>query len=109
MKKAIGALGHKPDFVLLDGKFLIPNTVLKQRTIIKGDSLVFSIAAASIIAKVTRDRIMVHMHEQYPGYGFNQHKGYGTSMHLENLNKLGPCPIHRKSFKPVKRLVNSKQ
>lgn len=108
MKKAIGALKYKPDFVLLDGKFLIPNTVLKQRTIIKGDSLVFSIAAASIIAKVTRDRIMKKMHEQYPGYGFDQHKGYGTSMHLENLNKLGPCPIHRKSFRPVKKLVNSK-
>lgn len=101
MKKALGALKQKPDFVLLDGGFKIPNYSGQQKNIVKGDQLVFSIAAASIIAKVTRDRLMQEMHEIYPQYGFNQHKGYGTKMHLENLKKYGPCPIHRQSFKPV--------
>ncbi len=106
MKKAIGALKQKPDFVMLDGRFLIPNISLGQKVIVRGDEIVFSIAAASIIAKVTRDRIMRKMHEQYPQYGFDQHKGYGTKLHLSRLIEYGPCPIHRKSFKPVKRLVN---
>jgi ribonuclease HII len=74
---------------------------LNQKNIIRGDDLVFSIAAASIIAKVTRDRLMEKIHEQYPQYGFDQHKGYGTKLHLENLKKYGPCPIHRFSFDPV--------
>ncbi|MFA4833776.1 MAG: ribonuclease HII [Patescibacteria group bacterium] len=101
MKKALGALKEKPDFVLLDGGFKIPNYSGEQKNIIKGDSLVFSIAAASIIAKVTRDRLMKKFHEQYPQYGFDRHKGYGTKLHLENLKKYGPCPIHRFSFGPV--------
>lgn len=105
MKKAIGVLRIKPDFVILDGRFLIPNTSLKQKAFKSGDNLVFSIAAASIIAKVTRDRIMMEMHEQYPEYGFNQHKGYGTKMHLDRLKQFGPCLIHRKTFRPVKERV----
>ena len=104
MKKALGALREKPDFVLLDGGFKIPNYTGEQKNIIKGDSLVFSIAAASIIAKVTRDRLMKKFHEQYPQYGFDRHKGYGTKMHLANLKKYGPCPIHRFSFGPVAKL-----
>lgn len=105
MKKAIGQLKQKPETVILDGSFLIPNISLKQKAIINGDSLVFSIAAASIIAKVERDRIMKKMHELYPEYGFDRHKGYGTKLHLENLRRFGPCPIHRRSFAPVKKYL----
>jgi len=104
MKKAIGALKEKPDYIVLDGKFPIPNLSLRQKPIIGGDSKVFSIAAASIIAKVTRDRIMLKLHETFPDYGFDQHKGYGTKLHLERLERFGPCPIHRRSFAPVTRL-----
>jgi ribonuclease HII len=71
---------------------------------VKGDSLSLSIAAASIIAKVERDRIMLAFAERFPGYGFERHKGYGTAVHLEALNRLGPCPIHRRSFAPVAQL-----
>ncbi|MFH1427450.1 MAG: ribonuclease HII [Patescibacteria group bacterium] len=107
MKKAIGSLKKKPDYIILDGGFPIPNFSLKQKNIIKGDSKVFSIATASIIAKVTRDRIMNAMHEKYPQYSFNEHKGYGTRQHLECLRMYGPCPIHRLSFKPVKILLKN--
>ena len=106
MKKAIGALKQKPEFVILDGKFPIPNTSFKQRPIVRGDSTVFSIAAASIIAKVTRDRMMLEWHEKFPDYSFDRHKGYGTRLHMELLQKHGPCMIHRKSFGPVKRILN---
>ncbi|OIO06950.1 ribonuclease HII [Candidatus Falkowbacteria bacterium CG_4_9_14_3_um_filter_36_9] len=106
MKKAVGALKKKPDYLMVDGGLLIPNISLKQKAIISGDSLVFSIAAASIIAKVVRDKIMREMHIIYPNYGFDKHKGYGTAWHLQNLKKYGPCPIHRKSFRPVKMVIN---
>lgn len=105
MKKAIGDLKQKPDYIILDGGFPMPNISIKQKNIIRGDSLVFSIAAASIIAKVTRDRIMLKMHEVYPDYGFDKHKGYGTKLHMEQLRNFGPSHIHRKSFRPVKRLL----
>ncbi len=105
MKKAIGAVKQKPDFIILDGKFPIPNISIRQKAIISGDSLVFSIAAASILAKVARDRIMMEMHDTYPNYGFDKHKGYGTKLHMEQLRKFGPSPIHRRSFKPVKILL----
>lgn len=102
MKKAITALKQKPDFIMVDGGFKIPNCSYVQKNIIKGDELIFSIAAASIIAKVTRDRIMLEEHKIYPQYNFDQHKGYGTKMHLDCLDKYGPCPIHRMSFKPMR-------
>jgi len=105
MKKSLSALKNKPDFILIDGKFGIPNTSYPQKAIIKGDSKIFSIISASIIAKTTRDRLMLKFHEQYPEYGFDQHKGYGTKLHLAMLKKYGPCPIHRKSFGPVKNLL----
>jgi ribonuclease HII len=105
MKKALSALKQKPDFILVDGKFPIPNLSIKQKAIIDGDQLVFSIAAASIIAKVTRDRIMLEMHNLYPQYEFKKHKGYGTKLHLAALKKFGPSPIHRRSFRPVRRLA----
>ena len=103
MKKAIGALKQKPDMIILDGKFPIPNLSIKQEPIIKGDARIFSIAAASIIAKVARDRLMREYHAQYPQYGFDKHKGYGTKTHMQSLKKYGPCAIHRQSFAPVAR------
>ncbi|MDO8668305.1 MAG: ribonuclease HII [bacterium] len=105
MKKAISSIKNKPDFLIIDGSIKIPNCSTPQETFIKGDGRVFSIAAASIIAKVTRDRIMLEMDRLYPDYGFIQHKGYGTKYHLEKLKQHGPCPIHRLSFNRVKQLV----
>lgn len=101
MKKAISALREKPDVTLIDGNFIIPNSSLKQEAIVKGDNLVPVIAAASIIAKVARDRIMDEVHEEYPMYGFDKHRGYGTKYHLDAIKEYGPCPLHRKSFKPI--------
>ncbi len=88
-------------YVLVDGNQEIPNLSLKQETVVGGDSTVKSIAAASIIAKVTRDRMIVEYDKQYPEYGLAQHKGYGTKVHMDALRKYGPTPIHRMSFKPV--------
>ncbi len=105
MKKAIGALKVKPDFILVDGSMAIRNLSTAQKSIIKGDSKVFCIAAASIVAKVFRDRIMLAQHGLYPNYSFDKHKGYGTKLHLERLALFGPCPIHRKSFRPVADLI----
>ncbi len=102
MKKAIGQLKRKPDYIILDGRFKIPNCSIPQTAIIRGDEIIFSIAAASIMAKVTRDSLMLAMHQQYPNYGFNLHKGYGTKLHLERLKQFGPCPIHRLTFKSVR-------
>lgn len=94
------------DFLLIDGNFAI-NSSVRQKSIIKGDQKVFSIAAASIIAKVTRDRIMEKMRKKYPEYGFDAHKGYGTALHVKNLQQFGPCKIHRKSFRPVSDLSST--
>lgn len=102
MKKALGSLKQKPQFLMIDGSLKIPNCSIQQQAYIKGDQKIFSIAAASIIAKVTRDRIMEEMHDLYPQYAFIQHKGYGTKLHLSKLKQNGPCPIHRLSFKGVK-------
>jgi len=94
------------NFILLvDGNKTIPNCSYNQKAIIGGDKIVKSISAASIIAKVTRDRIMLEMHEKYPEYDFAKHKGYGTKLHMEKIFKYGPCPIHRKSFEPMKSLL----
>ena len=108
MKKALGAIKHKPDIILIDGNLPISNYSSPQKPIINGDNLIFSIAAASIIAKVTRDRIMEEMHIKYPSYLFSKHKGYGTKLHMDALKLYGPCEIHRKTFRPVKMLLNSK-
>ena len=102
MAQAVAALDSPPDFLLVDG-FAIRGCVMPQKAIIKGDSRSFSIAAASIIAKVTRDRIMDDLDAQYPDYGFARHKGYATREHLDALRRLGPCPAHRKSFAPICR------
>ncbi len=106
MCKAIENLKSKPDLLLIDGNFRI-NSIIRQKSIIKGDQKVFSIAAASIIAKVTRDRMMQKMHKKYPLYGFDKHKGYGTALHINNLKSFGPCKIHRKTFWPVKGLAKT--
>lgn len=98
---AIKKLRVKPQAILVDA---VPLTVANKpvKAIIKGDAKVLSIAAASIIAKVTRDALMVGHHRLFPGYGFDEHKGYGTANHAQQLKKLGPCPIHRRSFRPVR-------
>lgn len=101
MKQAIEQLSPKPDYLLID-YVKLPEVFLPQKGIVHGDNLCFSIACASIIAKVTRDRLMVHLDTIYPGYGLARHKGYGTKEHINCLRRLGPCPIHRRSFRPVK-------
>ena len=105
MKKSIEACQIQPDFILIDGNQMIPGLNKKQKTIISGDAKVFCIAAASIIAKVSRDFLMSEEAKKYPNYQFAKHKGYGTKLHLELLEKYGPCPIHRRSFGPVKKLL----
>lgn len=97
MRKAIGALSVKPD-ILLNDAVTIPEVNIRQIPIIKGDAKSVSIAAASIVAKVTRDRLMVKYDEIYPEYGFGSNKGYGSAAHIEALKKYGPTPIHRRSF-----------
>lgn len=101
MRLALAQMSATPDFVLVDG-FKIPQLALPQTGIIRGDSQSAHIAAASILAKVTRDRFMDEMHQRYPAYGFSRHKGYGTPDHLEALQRHGPCPIHRRTFAPVR-------
>lgn len=91
--------------VLVDGNKKIPNFSGEQLAVVGGDKIVKSISAASIIAKVTRDRMMLEAHEKYPEYHFDKHKGYGTKIHMEALKENGPCEIHRKSFAPVKRVL----
>jgi ribonuclease HII len=99
-ERALLALAQAPGHVLVDGR-LIPELKLPQTKIVGGDRKSFCIAAASIIAKVTRDRMMVEFDAQYPDYGFAQHKGYCTADHFAALERLGPTPIHRRSFAPV--------
>ena len=101
MADSVSRLSCKPDFLLIDGNQKIPS-IIPQLTIKKGDVLSASIAAASVIAKVSRDRMMLHYDGIYPQYGFSRHKGYGTQDHLKNISKFGPCKIHRKTFKGVK-------
>lgn len=100
MKKALKKTNLEPDIILVDGKFKIPKINISQEAIISGDNLIFSIAMASIIAKVSRDFIMDKFHQQYSFYKFDKHKGYGTKLHLEMIDLYGPCPIHRLSFAP---------
>ncbi|MGO9604056.1 MAG: ribonuclease HII [Candidatus Binataceae bacterium] len=99
-ERALIALGQTPGHILVDGR-KIPGLALPQTRIVGGDRKSFCIAAASIVAKVTRDRMMLEYDASYPGYGFARHKGYCTSDHLQTLDQLGPSPIHRRSFAPV--------
>jgi ribonuclease HII len=103
MRAALGRLAVSPGLVLVDGRLRIPGIVWPQRAIVGGDRRSASIAAASILAKVVRDALMVRADRRYPGYGFRRHKGYATSAHLEALARLGPSPLHRRSFAPVAR------
>lgn len=104
MRQAIGNLSLQPDFLLIDGMPL-PRSPISQQGIIKGDKLCFSIACASIIAKVVRDRIMIDLDKSFPHYGFAVHKGYGTKKHLQSLSQNGPIEVHRYSFAPVRNLA----
>lgn len=104
MKLAVEELDIKPDHVQVDGN-RCPEIDYSVEAIVKGDDKVVEISAASILAKVERDRQMLELHLQYPEYGFDRHKGYGTKQHIEALNSLGPCPQHRRSFAPVKKLL----
>ena len=104
MKRAVLDLNQAPSYLLIDAVQL-NDLPIEQQSIVKGDSKSISIAAASIVAKVTRDSMMKKLHEQYPMYHFNSNMGYGTKEHLEALKQFGPSPVHRKSFKPVSDLV----
>lgn len=104
MQRAVVSLSIEPELVLVDGKFC-PEIPFPCEAIIKGDSKVAAISAASILAKVSRDSEMIRMDEQFPGYGFAKHKGYPTKFHIEALSALGVSPIHRRSFKPVQKLL----
>ena len=100
MREAVLALDPSPDYLLIDGNKRIQSTI-PQQTVVKGDSKSRSIAAASVIAKVVRDKIMFECHKQYPAYGFDAHKGYGTAFHIEMLKKIGPSPVHRNYWRSV--------
>ena len=101
MRRAVLALDPQPEFLLVDGINSVPLLMIPQRCLKKGDQTSKSISAASVVAKVYRDRIMDSYHERYPAYGFDKHKGYGTRRHLEALKKFGPCPVHRLTFRGV--------
>jgi ribonuclease HII len=108
MAAAIFQLEKKPDYILFDGNQFPKSLQLEIfcEGIVAGDSLSQSVMAAGILAKVTRDKIMLEHHKTWPGYGFNEHKGYGTEKHLARLKELGPCPIHRRSYEPVKMALH---
>lgn len=105
MQRAVEGLNPIPEYVLIDGN-RCPKLTVPSEAVVKGDSRVQAISAASILAKVTRDREMVSLDQLYPDYGFAKHKGYPTAQHLAALEQLGPTPFHRRSFGPVKRLLN---
>jgi len=105
MARALAALVPTPTHALIDGNVLPRNLPCSAKAVVDGDAIHGCISAASIIAKVTRDRMMREMDAHYPGYGFAAHKGYCTPEHFEALNRLGPCPQHRRSFAPVRRLL----
>ncbi|GHT42149.1 ribonuclease HII [Endomicrobiia bacterium] len=106
MSRAVLKLQIKPELFLIDGNHKIPNLPFKQEAIISGDAKSACIAAASILAKVTRDKIMKEYAKQYPVYEFEKHKGYGTRQHIESLKQHGPCPIHRITFAPISDIVS---
>jgi len=105
MSRAVMGLNLTPELLLVDGRFCLPGWSGPQRAVVDGDALCPSVAAASIVAKVARDRLMEEICPTYPVYGFSRHKGYGTREHLEALKLYGPCPIHRRTFRPVSSLA----
>lgn len=107
MEQALRAMALQPDYLLLDA-ITLPRVSIPQKPLIKGDCRSHSIAAASILAKVTRDRLMLELHEKFPAYNFHRHKGYGTKEHLYLLRKHGPCAAHRKSYSPVSALLRER-
>ncbi len=108
MERALEQLLPRPDFLLLDA-LTLPRVPLPQKPIIRGDSRSHSIAAASILAKVTRDRLMLELHKRFPQYNFQKHKGYGTKEHLALIAEHGPCEAHRKTFNPVARMLREER
>jgi len=108
MEKALRELSPQPDYLLLDA-LTLPHVRLPQTPLIKGDCRSHSIAAASILAKVTRDRLMTELHERFPLYNFKKHKGYGTREHLSLIRKHGPCEAHRRSFHPVAQILRGEE
>ena len=105
MERAVAGLPVQPDHLLIDGNLIPLGLTVSAQAVVKGDGKSLSIAAASIIAKITRDRIMVDLAQQYPGYGWEKNAGYPTAVHLESLQKLGVTPHHRRSFKPVYKML----
>lgn len=106
MKRAVEQLDVVPNHVQVDGN-RSPQISISVEAIVRGDQLVAEISAASILAKQARDKELITLDKQYPGYGFAQHKGYGTKMHMESLQRLGPTPVHRRSFRPVSELLEA--
>lgn len=104
MASAVKEISPPPDYLLIDGPIAL-DLMIPQRAIIKGDRLSVSVASAGILAKVIRDRLMMELHEQFPEYGFDSHKGYATKAHREALCRYGPCPVHRKCFRGVRELL----
>ena len=104
MQRAVLALTPQPAAILVDGLHL-PRVAMPARAIVQGDATVPAISAASILAKVARDALMLELHAAYPDYGFDRHKGYGTAVHMAALQRLGPTPAHRRSFAPVRALI----
>ena len=105
MRRAVEALSPQPEMLLLDGTAAQPHPYIPAASLVRGDALSLSIAAASILAKVHRDAVMAKLEAQYPGYGFGAHKGYGSPAHLAALAGLGPCPCHRPTYAPVRALI----
>ncbi len=105
MERAVAGLSTKADYVLVDGNKVPPAFGLDAEAIVKGDARSLSISAASIVAKIWRDRLMVDLAQQYPGYGWEKNAGYGTKIHMEGLRNLGVTPFHRRSFKPVHNIL----
>jgi ribonuclease HII len=104
MRRAVEALATMPSIALIDGN-RCPQLSIRAHAVVEGDDKVHAISAASILAKTARDAALVTLHQQYPQYGFDQHKGYSTPLHLERLREHGPCPVHRRSFAPVRALL----
>jgi ribonuclease HII len=98
------ALDVAPDYLLVDARH-VPGVAMGQTAFVRADAFIYSVGAASIVAKVYRDALMTEMDNHFPGYGFGQHMGYGTTAHQEALERLGPCAIHRRSFAPVRRVL----